>query len=242
MEFSGAGGARPMRRCDPDMERVLRRARHEYRRLLADRVDMVLARSDDPAFAEWFARVWPALRWDHRPSARRLYELAARGPGEGDIVEIGSFIGNSTIFLAAPGRDRVHAVDPHDDQSMTQVPGSSSTSEEFLSNLDAYGVRDRVEYHRETSARAAAAWDGSPVRLLFIDGLHTYEAVMADYHAWAPHLAAQHVVLFDDYLWPAVERAVRELRISVQPRWFAVRGGQALFATDPLSLRLAGLP
>lgn len=222
--------------------RALRRARHEYRRRLADQVDSLLARGDDPAFVECFERVWPALRWDHRPSARRLYELAAHGPGTGDIVEIGSFIGNSTIFLAAPGRDRVHAIDPHDDASMTQVPGSASTSDEFLSNLEAYGVRDRVVYHRETSASAAGAWDGTPVRLLFIDGLHTYEAVMADYRAWAPHLAAHHVVVFDDFLWPAVERAVRELRNDVQPQWFAVRGGQVLFATDALTLRVAGLP
>ena len=218
------------------------KVRRHYRRTLADRVDGVLARGDDPAFTDWFARVWPRLQWDHRPTARRLYELAARGPGEGCIVEIGSFIGNSTIYLAAAGRDRVHAVDPHSEDSMRQVPGTSGTSETFLANLERFGVRNRVEYHRMPSVEAAAAWHGGPIRLLFVDGLHTYDAVTADCGAWAPHLAAEHVVLFDDYLWPEVGRAVTDLRRRLAPRWFAVRGGQAMFATRPLPLRMAGLP
>jgi predicted O-methyltransferase YrrM len=49
--------------------------------------------------------------------ARALFGLAYAGPGEGAIVEIGSFIGRSTIYLAkgamAAGRERVTAIDPH---------------------------------------------------------------------------------------------------------------------------------
>lgn len=225
------------------MRRLLRRARHEYRRLFADRVDRTtLTRSDDPSFAEWFGRVWPELRWDHKPSARRLWELAAHGPGEGDIVEIGAFIGNSTIYLAAPNRDRVHSVDPHSRESMSQLRGHEDSSSMFLANLDRFDVRDRVEYHRKSSTEAAAEWSGPPVRLLLIDGMHTHEAVMSDYLAWKPVLAERHVVLFDDFLWPEVERAVRDLRHQFCPEWFAVRGGQAMFSTEPLRLRIAGLP
>lgn len=225
------------------MRRLVRKARSAYRDALADRVDrMLLAPGDDPAFREIFSRVWPTLRWDHRPTARRLYELAARGPGHGVIVEVGSFVGNSTIFLAAPGRSVVHAVDPHSDESMAQVPGTPVTSEEFLANLEHFGVSPQVEYHRQPSISAAREWSGGPVRLLYIDGLHTYDAVTADYRAWAPHLAPQHVVVFDDFLWMDVERAVRVLHAEVRPTWFGVRGGQAIFATSPLHLRTAGLP
>lgn len=224
------------------MTEVLRRARSVYRKALADRVDGVLHGSEDPDFTRWFERVWPHLQWDHRPTARRLYHLAASGPGEGAIVEIGSFLGNSTIFLAASGRDTVHAIDPHDEQSMTQVPGEESTSAQFLANLERFDVRDRVVYHRTTSVEAADGWEGGPVRLLFIDGLHTYDAVRDDYRAWQPHLAAEHVVVFDDFLWVDVERAVRELRAEHRPTWFAIRGGQAIFATQPLPMRVAGLP
>jgi predicted O-methyltransferase YrrM len=227
----------------PEIARkVVRKLRSTYRDFLADGVDTAFALGDDPSFAEWYDRVWPVLQWDHRPSARRLFELAARGPGEGAIVEIGSFIGNSTVFLAAPWRDRVHAVDPHSDASMTQVPGTATTSQEFIANLERFGVRERVVYHREASVAAAHSWSDGSVRLLFIDGLHTYDAVTADYRAWAPHLARRHVVLFDDFLWGEVERAVRDLQREATPPWFAVRGGQAMFATEPLPLRMAGLP
>jgi hypothetical protein len=72
--------------------------------------------------------------------------------------------------------------------------------------------------------------------------LHTYDAVKQDYLAWKPFLADQHVVLFDDYLWAAVQRAVDELRSVSAPAFFYVRGGQAMFSTSPLPLRVAGLP
>ena len=77
---------------------------------------------------------------------------------------------------------------------------------------------------------------------MFIDGLHTYPAVVEDFESWLPHLARDHVVLFDDFLWPEVDAAVRELRRRHRPPWFAIRGGQAIFATQPLPLRMAGLP
>lgn len=218
-----------------------------YRRYLADRTDVLLSRRDHHHFAQLFEEVWANIQWDHRPSARRLWELAAHGPGDGDIVEIGSFLGNSTIFLSDglgySGRaGTVHAVDPHSEESMTQVPGDASISSQFIANVERYGRWDVVDYHRTTSVEAAAKWSGGPIRLLYIDGLHTFDAVIADYEAWSPHLSEQHVVVFDDFLWPAVEAAVRTLRDTVKPVKFSVRGGQAVFSTDALPLSQAGLP
>jgi len=191
-----------------------------------------------------FCRTWqevsPILSWDHRPAARRLWELAATG-GEGTIVEIGSYLGNSTVYLARSGGE-VHAIDPHSPQSMTQLHPAGEVSECFLENLERFSVSDHVRYHRLTSLEAAREWNGQKIRLLFIDGLHTREAVLSDYHAWQRHLAHQHAVLFDDFLWPEVDQAVRELRAEVRPRYFYVRDGQAIFSTRRLGLRQAGLP
>lgn len=230
---------------------IVRHARSGYRRLLADRVDDVLALLDPDDFQDVFRRVWPFLQWDHRPTARRLYLLAKEGPGDGATVEIGSYLGNSTIYLAAGNlagwRGVVHAVDAHTEDSMVQVllPGETvdeDVSVQFLRNLEAFGVQDWVVYHRELSAKAAAEWGAGPVRLLFIDALHTYKAVMEDFLAWSPHLSRDYAVVFDDFLWPEVERAVRDLRTSFRPVWFAVRGGQAIFSSRRLNLRLAGFP
>lgn len=224
------------------LHRWLRVGRARYRDNLADRVDKVWhLLGEDPAFITLWKSVWPHLQWDHMPTARRLFMLAKVPLGEGTIVEIGSFLGNSTIFLAGPGTE-VHAIDPHSEESMTQVPGDASISHQFLNNLERFGVRDKVTYHRATSTEVAARWSGPKVRLLFIDGLHTYDAVLEDYRSWAPHLAHPHVVVFDDFLWPEVEQAVRHLVAEVGPVWWGVRGGQAMFSSRRLPLRWAGLP
>lgn len=231
--------------------KVIRRVRLGYRRVLADRVDALLAVGDPSDFEQAWRSISPHLTWNHRPSARRLWQLA-RLPMLGTIVEIGSYMGNSTVYLALAGGE-VHAVDPHTPQSMVQVPwdgGEASgethpqqdPSDAFLANLQRFGVRDRVRYHRSESAVAAQSWSGGPIRLLFIDGLHTFEAVRDDYRAWRPWLAEEHVVLFDDYLWKEVEHAVKHLRQTFRPAHFLVRGGQAIFSSRPLPIRVAGLP
>lgn len=55
--------------------------------------------------------------WLTDSEARYLYSLACCGPGDGAIVEIGSWKGKSTIVLAmgteAAGREKVYAVDNH---------------------------------------------------------------------------------------------------------------------------------
>jgi predicted O-methyltransferase YrrM len=172
--------------------------------------------------------------------------LARLGPGSGQIVEIGSFLGNSTIFLArgamSTSRERVHAIDPHTSSSMTQLAQRDGASRDFLKNLERFDAREYVEYHKTTSADAASGWAHGQIRFLYVDGMHTYDAVRADFEMWKPHLASEYVVVFDDFLWPDVERAVRDLRSEFNPDWFAVRGGQAMFASDPLPLRHAGLP
>jgi predicted O-methyltransferase YrrM len=232
---------------------VLLRAASSYRALLADRLDAVLALGDEPGFCRAWCQVSPSLRWDHRPSARRLWQLA-KLTWPGTVVELGSYLGNSTIYLAM-GAAEVHAIDPHSADSMAQVgvpapgdtPNASRThngdvADAFLANLERFGVRNRVVYHRAPSTEVAATWSGQPVRLLFIDGLHTYSAVRADYLAWQRHLAPRHVVLFDDYLWREVKHAVDDLRAAVAPSFFYVRGGQAMFSTERLPLRVAGMP
>jgi hypothetical protein len=51
--------------------------------------------------------------------------------------------------------------------------------------------------------------------LLFVDGLHTYEAVKADIDDWVPRVIPGGVIVFDDYFplgdHPGVKQAVDEL-------------------------------
>jgi predicted O-methyltransferase YrrM len=110
-----------------------------------------------------------------------LFWLARSGPGDGAIVEIGSYRGRSTLCLAAGVRahrsTRIAAVDPH-------VYG---TEEDLRENLAHFGMTTVVQPIVATSAAAARAWSG-PVRVVFVDGQHERASVEADVDAWLPFL------------------------------------------------------
>lgn len=137
-----------------------------------------------------------------------LYDLARDVPADHAIVEIGSFRGKSTAFLAAGSRDghgaHVHAVDPWDLDGNPYGKHGYSAPEvrtDFERQLRACRLWSRVTPHRGFSTDVARDWT-KPVGLLFIDGDHSEAAVRADFEAWSPHLAPGAVVAFDDYATP----------------------------------------
>jgi predicted O-methyltransferase YrrM len=145
-----------------------------------------------------------------------LYHLSLAG-GRGAVVEIGSYLGRSTVVLASAaaeqGRDPVVAVDPHTAALGIEGERQRDTRAEFLGNVERAGLRSHVRLLHMTSAEAAAQWPGDPVRLLFVDGWHSREAVLEDAFGWAPFLAPDSCVVFDDFLpFQGVRAAVRELR------------------------------
>jgi len=164
-----------------------------------------------------------------------LRRLAAAVPAGRAIVEIGSFKGKSTAFLAdgarAGGGARVFAVDPWD------LPGNPygkhgfsapAVREAFESQLKACRLWGRVTPVRAFSVDAAAAYDGPPIGLLYIDGDHEEVAVRADVAAWSPHLAPDHVLVFDDLDTkrnPGVRVVVDELAARYTVEKVAVRYG-----------------
>ena len=111
------------------------------------------------------------------------------------IVEIGSYLGRSTVFFAKTlevlGIDgTVTAIDPHtgDRQHLENLGISELPSfEMFRSHLEATGLQDRVQAIVASSHDAVADWT-DPIDYLFIDGWHSYEAVVQDGHDWVPRL------------------------------------------------------
>ncbi len=142
-----------------------------------------------------------------------LHNQAAVVPTSNAIVELGSYKGKSTAYLArgaaigygAP----VFAVDAWSEEVsawrnrvLERLP--SATYREFLAQLDKAGVRDRVSAIQSLTALAADIWDhhyaeDHSVGLLYIDGDHHFDAVLADFRAWRPHLADDALIIFDDY-------------------------------------------
>jgi hypothetical protein len=93
-------------------------------------------------------------------------------------------------------------------------------------------VESRVKPLKMTSKEAAHAWNRTPIRILFIDGWHSYEAVTEDILLWFPHVLPGGLIVFDDYSnpeFPGVRQAVdeqlqklpleRPLRLSTTLAW-----------------------
>jgi MMP 1-O-methyltransferase len=146
---------------------------------------------------------------------RLLYRLAAEADPAGAIVEIGSWHGRSTTWLAAGARAgrgaRVVAIDPH---RGTSLRDEGEDSEPILrANLERAGLGDGVRIVVATSSAAAAGWT-EPISLLWIDGDHAEEAVRLDLELWTRHLLpGAAVALHDTFVFPGPERAVRDLLV-----------------------------
>jgi predicted O-methyltransferase YrrM len=176
-----------------------------------------------------------------------LYHASLALPGHGRVVEIGSYLGRSTIVLAAAasvaGRSPIAAVDPHTGDLTHPHFERLDTREQFLRNMEGAGMADRVLLVQETSVEAANSWPGDPVELLFIDGLHTHDAVLADVQQWSRYLVSGACVVLDDYLvYPEVRSAVRELRGSGWLGGSAVIVGKMIAFASPQFLSRLPLP
>ena len=124
---------------------------------------------------------------------------------KGDILEIGSFKGKSTIILAkaakAAGHEKIYACDPLSLSCSTDP--TDAVKEElpkiFYNNLQTYGVREQVEFFQMRSDQLAETWD-KPLKILWIDGDHTYTGVMNDITLFEKHLKPGAIVCFHDVL------------------------------------------
>jgi predicted O-methyltransferase YrrM len=170
--------------------------------------------------------------WLHELEGYALMCLTAFDPGEGAVAEIGSFKGRSTCWLAAGLQQRaqlrglsnpgtIHAID-HFTGSPEHQPGGThpdpdiaahgSTLPAFRANIVRLGLTKLVTAIQSPSVPAAKQWSGGPIRLLFIDGDHSYDASKADLEAWRPHLAPSALVGFHDVgVWEGVSNFYEEL-------------------------------
>lgn len=170
---------------------------------------------ESAGFREAFASARRIQGWLSRAESEALYELAAAVPADRVIVEIGSYLGRSTAFLALGADDSVpvYAVDPHSGDRSQIDAGLEGidTSKQFLRNMENVGVSAKVRPMVMTSSKAASEWEGRPIGLLFVDGWHSADAVFDDGTSWGPHLAPNAIVVFDDVNHAEVESGVERL-------------------------------
>jgi len=144
-----------------------------------------------------------------------LFELAAQLPESPQVVEIGSYIGASTCFLAAGARSKggkVVAVDTWTNIAMSEGP--RDTYQEFLQNIEPF--RDCIVVMQGESQEIGKNFFDA-IDLLFIDGDHSYEGVCDDVKIWLPKVKDNGLVVFHDYSWAdGVQRAIKEFILPIQ--------------------------
>jgi predicted O-methyltransferase YrrM len=138
----------------------------------------------------------PTHLWGEEKSL--LFNLAQQIPVGGIIVEIGSWLGASTCYLATGASIRggvVIAVDPWTNRLM-QSDTRPDVYLEFLINT--HSLRDWIIPFRALSLEAAAQWpERKEIDLLFVNGDH--RAVREDIGAWFPKMRSGAAVAFHDY-------------------------------------------
>jgi predicted O-methyltransferase YrrM len=170
--------------------------------------------TESPADRE-FRRIWPVVDsiegWLLPTEGKWLFDAARSLPNQATVVEIGSYKGRSTCCLALGCRRsqrRVFAIDSFD--GGPDLP-KANLFPDFEQNLQRSGLSQHVQPIVGLSSQVAKTWDKT-IHLLFVDGSHQYEDVLADFNGFFPHLVSGGIVAFHDVTesWPGVFRAWSE--------------------------------
>ena len=133
-----------------------------------------------------------------------LHDAGLAGAAAGPLLEVGSYCGKSAVYLGAAARATgtvLVTVDHHRGSEENQAgwehhdatvvdprTGRMDTLPFLRRTIEDAGLEDVVIAVVGQSTTVAAVW-GSPLGLLFVDGGHALDVAMADYDAWAPHVA-----------------------------------------------------
>jgi MMP 1-O-methyltransferase len=183
------------------------------------------------------------------PEGLALHDAAARYAAKGPVLEVGTYCGKSTIYLAAAAREKgqpVITVDHHHGSEENQPgweyhdttlvdprTGRLDTLPHVRATLAAAGVEEDVIVIVGRSANVARLWR-TPLGMLFIDGGHTDVAATTDYESWAPWIAPGGLLAIHDVFPDPADGGQAPYRIYLR----ATRSGAFTEIPGEGSLRL----
>lgn len=157
-------------------------------------------------------------RWFEGPKKRRLAEALALVPaGPGELVEVGSWEGKSSILIAQTFPDsKVHVMDhwlgdlTDLSNGVADLAASRDVFADFWENVTDAGVAHQICVHRADWRISFAEWR-HPIRMIFIDGQHTYDEVVDNITQAFPYMVPGGVICGDDFTVKQVGRAVLDV-------------------------------
>lgn len=157
--------------------------------------------------------------WLSEGQARRLWHAGREVTPPGQIVEIGSFRGRSTIVLSRAAAEGVQivAIDPHAGSDRgpqefdPEAERGQADNEVFRANLERAGVNGQVRHVRSFSDQAHADVDG-PIDMLYVDGAHRYAPARDDIAAWGARVPLGGTMLVHD-TYNAIGVMLAQLRL-----------------------------
>lgn len=196
------------------------------------------------------AQVWDLSKRNGnvRPSEVAILSAAAAGCPDGEMIfEIGTFDGRTTLNLAlnsAPGC-RVITLDlPPDHPTAFQIaagerhmidkPRSGERYEAYQRRFPEKIGRIHQLYGDSATFDYTPYWDSCG--LVFVDGSHAYDYVMADSRTAIRLARNGAIILWHDYgIWGGVTRALEELEERHQLGLTHIRGTSLVYWAKPLS-------
>jgi predicted O-methyltransferase YrrM len=142
-------------------------------------------------------------------SGQLLYTMCYLQALQGDVVEIGSWQGRSTSFLARAvknsGNGHFYAIDHFrgnvgkEHFYVVNEDDLSDLEAGFQANMERIGLNDSIKLFNMSNEEACHHLEDSKVRFLFIDGDHTKEGVQKDLELFFPKLMPGAIIVFDDF-------------------------------------------
>ena len=138
-------------------------------------------------------------------SNEELQWLAQQALSHERIVEIGSYLGRSTLALACNSPGTVYALDDWHGPRDVPDPDPASVWQRFQASTRHVGNIVPVECDHSSPPDL-----GHP-DMVFIDGSHEFEDVRRDIAHWRDRLATGGLLCGHDFDWDSVRQAVSQL-------------------------------
>ena len=142
-----------------------------------------------------------------------LHEAGLAAGSVGPLLEVGSYCGKSAVYLGAAARasgtvlvtvdhhrgseENQSGWEHHDPEVVDARTGRMDTLPFLRRTLEDAGLEGDIVVVVGESTTVSRLW-ASPLGLLFIDGGHALDIAMADYVAWAPHVAVDGFLAIHD--------------------------------------------